>query len=71
MLPKRRRRYSYRFLSLGKARDRTDRFEMAGGRVITSAAPSAPSSLVAHGPTAAIVRSNTRMPSRIFATIFP
>ena len=32
---------------------------------ITSA-PNAPSNLVDHGPTAATVRSKTRMPSRIF-----
>src|SRR5208283_2750028 len=39
-----------------------------GASTLITSAPSAPSSLVAHGPTAAIVRSKTRMPSRIFAT---
>src|SRR6516225_5155365 len=42
-----------------------------GASTLITSAPSTPSSLVAHGPTAAMVRSKTRMPSRIFATKSP
>src|SRR5215472_13508732 len=44
-----------------------ERLSPPGRSTRITSAPNAPSSLVDHGPTAATVRSKTRMPSRILA----